>query len=163
MKIKKILLVLGVAAIATMSFVACSSGEEAAQDTTTEVSDTVEATEVEEATEATEVAVETTEVTNETDGIYRVEYDQADEQGWKTFLEVTVKDGIITNVNFDEVNVSDDEADNALEEALLTATTPEEFEEMIAGQIDAETFKAFMEQLMPQIEQGNKETIVVNR
>lgn len=164
MKIKKLLLVLGVAAVATMAFVGCSTAE-TTEETTTEatVTESEESAETESA-ELEEVEVtEAIEETNSTDGVYRVEYAEADEQGLKTFLEVTVQEGAIVAVDFDEVNVSDDEADAALEQALLTATTSEEFEQMIEGQEEAETLKVFTEQLMAQIEQGNTDTIVINR
>lgn len=160
MKIKKLLVILGVTVIAAMAFVGCSSEAPQTEDTqaTTPAED---GTQPEEEVAPVEETAPTDEA-NATDGVYRVEY-EADEQGWKTFLEVTVKDGAIANVNFDEVNINDEEADNALEQALLTATTPEEFEQMIEGQVEADAFKALLAQLMPQIEQGNTETIIVNK
>ena len=160
MKIKKLLVIAGVATIAAMAFVGCSSGAEQTEGTEATASTEEGTVPTEEETQLEEA--DSTEEANDTDGVYRVEY-EADEQGWKTFLEVTVKDGAIANVNFDEVNVNDEEADNALEQALLTATTPEEFEQMIEGQVEADAFKALLAQLMPQIEQGNTETIVINK
>ncbi len=38
------------------------------------------------------------------DGTYKAEYDKADTHNWKAFVEITVKDGKMSAVNFDYVN-----------------------------------------------------------
>ncbi len=41
------------------------------------------------------------------DGIYRAEYDSFDDSGYKDFVEITFKDGLVTEVTMDAVSEAD--------------------------------------------------------
>ncbi|MGL4798356.1 MAG: hypothetical protein ACRCWY_03010 [Cellulosilyticaceae bacterium] len=167
MKNRKLITLLGVATLAVSVFVGCSSGEASAPEESTAAESPVGSE-----TNSKENGLE--EEKNEegmklVDGTYRIEYDEADEKGYRTFLEVTVADGAMAGVTFDEaneentVNEEDQEADDALEAALMTAKSPEEFEQMIEGLPEGDTFKQLVTKLVEQMVAGNTETLVITK
>lgn len=57
------------------------------------------------------------------DGVYRVECEDFDKQGWKAFMEVTFEDGLLVDANFDYINKDDTSllktADDAYNERMI--------------------------------------------
>lgn len=73
------------------------------------------------------------------DGTFNVEL-EADERGWKPILEITVENGKITEVNYDEVN----------EEGVLKSTDEEYAESMkgVSGVSPAEAYELLEKDLI---------------
>lgn len=71
------------------------------------------------------------------DGKYTAEYDKADERGWKSFVEIEIKDGKIANATFDDKKEdgslkSKDEAYNKDMKEKGGKTSPAEFTKTLA-------------------------------
>ena len=118
-----------------------------------------------------------------TDGTYKAEYDKLDSHGWKAFTEITVKDGKITEVDFDYLNDKGErKSENAeYNESMkkVAGTNPEEFTPILekalvdsqdASKIDTVTgatsssnsFKALAQKLISEkIAKGDTTTLVV--
>lgn len=117
------------------------------------------------------------------DGSYRVEAENFDDHGWKEFVNVTVKDGKITEVEFDAENEEDGHLkteDEAYKEAYTGAgfeTYPADYTEKLESGLiekqDAEkvdsvagattsstSFKAMVKELQKAMKQGKTDTIV---
>lgn len=119
------------------------------------------------------------------DGSYRVEASDYDQQGWKEFVDITVQDGKITEVDFDALNQEDSrlksedmEYQKAYREAAL-GTDPADYslrledslkERQKASEVDAvagattssEHFRTMVEELQKSMETGNTETVYVS-
>ncbi|MBC3516330.1 FMN-binding protein [Neobittarella massiliensis] len=115
------------------------------------------------------------------DGAYKAQYKDADEHGWTEFVEVTVKDGKVSDVTFDAKNAdgklkSQDAEYKSYMEA--TGTWPEKFygdiaeqykEKQSAEKMDAvagatnssDSFKVLMTELEKSMKEGNTDTITV--
>ena len=73
------------------------------------------------------------------DGVYRAEYDSYDESGYKDFVEITFKDGMVTEVTMDAVS----EADGSLKSE---SAAYRESMETIAGTYPAKYYQDLINQ-----------------
>ena len=106
------------------------------------------------------------------DGAYKAQYKDADEHGWTEFVEVTVKDGKVTD---GKLKSQDAEYKSYME---ATGTWPEKFygdiaeqykEKQSAEKMDAvagatnssDSFKVLMTELEQSMKEGNTDTITV--
>lgn len=117
------------------------------------------------------------------DGSYKAEYSQADERGWKAFVEVTVAGGQITATTFDYANEegglkSTDEAYNsqmkdiagtspaefcpALGEALVAAQDPSKVDVVTGATTSSNDFTTLATALMANMQEGNTEVVIVD-
>lgn len=117
------------------------------------------------------------------DGSYRIEGENYDSHGWKPYIDVTVKDSKITQVEFDYMNEEDGRLkteDEAYEKAYISAgmgTYPAEFTEKLekaliekqdATMVDSVTgathssddFKAMMNELQEAMMKGTTDTLI---
>ena len=141
MKMKKLLALICASVLAIGALTACSSKEEApAQSEATTPAETDK----------------NTEATGLQDGTYRAEYDKEDSRGWKAFVEVTVADGQMTEVNFDYIN-----ADGALAESLIASQDPTKVDAVTGATSSSEEFVTFTTALMEQMQAGNTEVLVL--
>ena len=116
------------------------------------------------------------------DGSYRAEYDNADERGWKAFVETTVEGGKITAATFDYANAdgglkSADEEYNtkmkeiagtspsefapALAEAFVAAQDPAKVDVVTGATSSSNDFTTLATALMANMQEGNTEVVVV--
>ncbi len=119
------------------------------------------------------------------DGSYRAEATDFDQHGWKEFLDVTVKDGKITEVDFDALHETDsrrksedmeyqqsyreaglgtDPADYTirLEDSLKERQKASEIDAVAGATTSSEHFRTMAGQLQKSMETGNTETIYVS-
>lgn len=119
------------------------------------------------------------------DGSYRAEAADFDKHGWKEFLDVTVKDGKITEVDFDslyetdsrrksedmeyqqsyrEAGLGTDPADYTirLEDSLKERQKASEVDAVAGATTSSEHFRKMAEELQKSMETGNTETIYVS-
>lgn len=118
------------------------------------------------------------------DGTYKATYDNFDEHGWKAYVEITIKDGKIADVDFDYVNEegnlkSEDEEYNAtMKEA--SGTSPEEFSPALEQQLiekqnvkeidnitgathSVENFKELANAALKNAKSGNTEEVILEQ
>lgn len=116
------------------------------------------------------------------DGTYKAEYDTYDVHGWKSFVEITVADSTITDVNFDYINEegklkSEDEGykqtmekssgtypskfSSDLEEALIEKQNPNEIDVVTGATTSTDHFKSLVTYAMQYAEKGKSETAIV--
>jgi len=118
------------------------------------------------------------------DGTYKATYDDFDEHGWKAYVEITIKDGKIADVDFDYVNEegnlkSEDEEYNAtMKEA--SGTSPEEFSPALEQQLiekqnvkeidnitgathSVENFKELANAALKNAKSGNTEEVILEQ
>ncbi|MEF9959338.1 MAG: FMN-binding protein [Niameybacter sp.] len=172
MKNKKLLALICASIIAIGSLTACSSKEEPATTPAVE-------------TPAEEAATEegaTEEATALKDGSYKAEYTEADERGWKAFVEVTVEDGQMTAATFDYANAegalktadaeyntkmkdiagtSPAEFAPALAEALVASQDPTKVDVVTGATSSTTDFTTLATALMANIQEGNTEVLLV--
>lgn len=117
------------------------------------------------------------------DGSYRVEGENFDSHGWKPYINVVVKDGMISQVEFDYINQDDGRMkteDEAYKEAMLGAgnsTYPADFTEKLENALiekqdakavdtvsgathSSEDFKSMMTKLQDAMTKGNTDTLM---
>lgn len=173
MKNKKLLALICASVVALGSLTACSSKTEAPAEKPA-VETPAEEAPTEEAPAAEAGALK--------DGGYRAEYKEADERGWKAFVDVTVEGGKITAATFDYANAEgalksqDTEYNTKMKD--IAGTSPAEFspvlaEGLIATQdpatVDVVTgatsssndFTTLATALMANIQEGNEELLLV--
>ncbi len=117
------------------------------------------------------------------DGKYRAEYDQIDKNGWKAFVELTVKDGKIAEVDYDYLNEnkerkSENEAYNtkmmevaktnpetylpALEKALVDKQDAAKIDNITGATHSVDGFKEMVAKLVDEkIKKGDTSTLVI--
>ena len=75
------------------------------------------------------------------DGTYKASYKDFDDHGWKSQVEVTIKDGKISDAKFDCVNadgkLKSQDADNNSSMKKVSKTSPEEFQPKLAADLVA--------------------------
>ena len=119
------------------------------------------------------------------DGSYKAEFSSFDDHGWKDFVELTIKDGKITEVNFDSINEegllkSEDESYQENMEPV-SGTYPEKFFPELENQLlekqeikkvdtvtgatnSSDAFKILVTEIMDKgASKGNTDTIIVER
>ena len=167
MKMKKLLALICASVLAIGALTACSSKED-----TPAQSEATTPAETDKNTEATGLQ----------DGTYRAEYDKEDSRGLKAFVEVTVADGQMTEVNFDYINAdgalkSEDEGYNtsmkekagtnpaefkvALAESLIASQDPTKVDAVTGATSSSEEFVTFTTALMEQMQAGNTDVLVL--
>ena len=167
MKMKKLLALICASVLAIGSLTACSSTDAPEQNT-------------EAPAENNEAPAE--EAASLQDGTYRAEYDKEDSRGWKAFVEVTVADGKMSEVNFDYINAdgalkSEDEGYNtsmkekagtnpaefkvALADSLIASQDPAQVDAVTGATSSSEEFVNFTTALMPQMQEGNTDVLVI--
>lgn len=170
MKNKKLLALVCASVLMLGAFTACSSKEDAPT------------TPVETPADNTEAPAEDGEEVTLQDGTYRAEVKEADERGWKAFVEATVVDGKITEANYDYVNAdgglkSEDEEYNkmmkdaagtspaeygpALGEALVETQDPSKVDVVSGATHSSEIFTTLATALMENMTTGNTEVAIV--
>ncbi|WP_426348862.1 FMN-binding protein [Alloiococcus sp. CFN-8] len=117
------------------------------------------------------------------DGKYRAEYDQIDKNGWKAFVELTVKDGKIAEVDYDYLNdkeerKSENEAYNTkmkevagtnpeaylpeLEKALVDKQDASKIDNITGATHSVDGFKEMVAKLVDEkIKKGDETTLVI--
>ncbi|WP_312640659.1 FMN-binding protein [Hydrogenoanaerobacterium sp.] len=117
------------------------------------------------------------------DGTYKAEYKNADDHGWKDYVQVTVSGGKISEVDFDSINADGvlKSADPSYREAMepVSGTYPEKFmkeleDQLISKQevkkvdtlagatLSTDSFKVLVtEALSKGAQKGNTATIIV--
>lgn len=172
---KKLLSLSTVTLASVLVLSACGSGDDSATETS------------ESAT--TESSVETTETTETTasgelqDGTYTLAEKNLDENGWKTEFSITVKDGEITESNYENLNETGDKKSEdeeyqemmsektgvgpadfipALNEQLVETQDPAAVEVVTGATHSSESFKEYAQQLMDAAKEGNTETIEID-
>lgn len=118
------------------------------------------------------------------DGTYRAEADRYDDHGWKEYLVLTVKDGAITQAEFDAVNAegvkkTEDAgyeqayldadlgtwpADTAqrLEEALISTQKADEVDTVAGATWSSNSFRKLAAALEKPMEKGSREIVTVD-
>ncbi|MGB3161858.1 FMN-binding protein [Carnobacterium sp.] len=117
------------------------------------------------------------------DGTYKLEEKNLDQNGWKVNFAITVKDGKITESNYDSLNkdgalkTEDEGYQKAMKEKVGTGPadyTPElnadlvekgdpaEVEVVTGATHSSESFKTYAQQLVDAAKEGKTETIVVD-
>lgn len=119
------------------------------------------------------------------DGSYRAEAADYDKHGWKEFLDITVQNGKITDVDFDalyetdsrrksedmeyqqsyrEAGLGTDPADYSirLEDSLRERQKASEIDAVAGATTSSEHFRKMAEELQKSMETGNTETIYVS-
>ena len=99
MEFKKGLKMASVVFASTFVLAACGS-----DDSTTEESSAVESSEVVESEKTSSESMSSTEAVALQDGSYLLEEKNLDDNGWRVVFNMTVKDGQITESNYDYVN-----------------------------------------------------------
>ena len=117
------------------------------------------------------------------DGTYKAEYKNADDHGWKDYVQVTVSGGKISEVDFDSVNEQGvlKSADAGYKDAMepVSGTYPEKFMKELEDQLvskqevkkvdtlagatlSSDSFKVLVNEVLSKgAKKGNTETIVV--
>ena len=139
MKRKKVISILSVAALAITVLTGCATNSEAA----------------------------TNKANQLVDGTYRIEYAEANPEGWKDFMEMTVEEGKIVNVVFDsaseegELYTEDDEMVVHLEQSLVETQDPTDMTLIYGMEETSDSFYHLAQELIDHVREGNTETIVV--
>ena len=123
-------------------------------------------------------------LSNMKDGHYRAEYKNFDAYGWKDYIEVTVKDGEISELIYDSVNMetgalkSTDESYKSQMEPIV-GTYPAKYTkdlinqflesktissvDIVAGATQATgSFKTLLTNIVPSIQEGNTKLVLVD-
>ncbi|MGM9973132.1 MAG: FMN-binding protein [Clostridiaceae bacterium] len=117
------------------------------------------------------------------DGKYRAEYDQIDKNGWKAFVELTVKDGKISEVDYDYLNDKDErKSENAeynkkmkeiagtnpetylpeLEKALVDKQDASKIDNITGATHSVDGYKEMVAKLVDEkIKKGDETTLVI--
>ncbi|WP_414839350.1 FMN-binding protein [Carnobacterium sp. TMP28] len=169
MEIKKGFKLVSVIFASTIILAACGN-DDAAKDESSEVA-------------SSEVMSSEVAVGELQDGTYKLEEKNLDENGWKVDFSLTVKDGEITESNYDSLNKegklkTEDEGYQAamvekvgtgpadytpqLNDDLVAKGDPTEVEVVTGATHSSESFKTYAQQLVDAAEEGNTETIVVD-
>ena len=119
-----------------------------------------------------------------TDGTYRAEFKDFDENGWKDFVEVTIVDGQLDEVVFDSIKENSDKLkseDESYKSEMeqMVGTYPAKYNkdlinqfmenntisaiDVVAGATQATgSFKTLLTNIAPSLQDGNTETVLVD-
>lgn len=178
MNMKKISALLVAAAVSVTLFAGCGSNNDKKDNTATNNTKV----ENKEENKEEENKEENTEEVALQDGTFKAEKKDFDERGWKTFTEVTVKDGKIEAVVFDYVNEAgdfkskDEEYNKNMEEKsgigvakaieeltaqMVEKQNVEEVEAVTGATSTSEEFKTLVNAALEAAKEGKAETIIV--
>lgn len=118
------------------------------------------------------------------DGTYKAAYAKADDHGWTDYLEVTVADGKITEVDYDSLNADgakkseNDEYNNAmknaggktwpsdffpkLEKALIEKQNAENVDAVAGATSSSDSMKKLYKALIPNMQKGDTAEVKVD-
>lgn len=118
------------------------------------------------------------------DGTYKATYDDFDEHGWKAYVDISITDGEISDVDFDYVNEEGDlkskdeeyntlmkeksgsspeEFSPALEQQLIEKQNVKEIDNITGATHSVENFKKLADAALKNAKSGNTEEVLVEQ
>ena len=118
------------------------------------------------------------------DGTYKATYDDFDEHGWKAYVDISITDGEISDVDFDYVNEEGDlkskdeeyntlmkeksgsspeEFSPALEQQLIEKLNVKEIDNITGATHSVENFKKLADAALKNAKSGNTEEVLVEQ